>query len=90
VNVYQMYIANGCKVGFWLTRTTWVRTCARVVFVEDLNHDKAPYYGNPAVRADIHDSFTGELKDSSAIIPVPGTYKTWRLIEPPAWACGDE
>jgi hypothetical protein len=28
----------------------------------------------------------GKLKDRAAQLPVPGTYKTWRQIDPPAWA----
>jgi hypothetical protein len=28
----------------------------------------------------------GQLKDEAAQLPVPGTYKTWRKIDTPAWA----
>jgi hypothetical protein len=43
-----------------------------------------PYYGNPEVRADIY-TLNGVLHQANAIIPVPGTYKTWRQIESPKW-----
>jgi hypothetical protein len=31
-------------------------------------------------------SVDGRLKEELASMPVPGTYKTWRKIEPPLWA----
>jgi hypothetical protein len=84
-NVFQMYVANGQKPGFWLRRTTWGNSCAQVTSVGEFK-GPPPYYGNPAVHADIYDLRTGELKEIGAKIPVPGTYKTWRLIDPPDWA----
>lgn len=84
-NVFQMYVANGEQPGFWLQRTTWGNTCAQVTSVGELK-EPAPYYGNPLVHADIYDLRTGELKQKGTKIPVPGTYKTWRLIDPPDWA----
>lgn len=85
LNLFQMYVANNMRVGFWLHRTTWGNTCARVTFVGDFK-GQPPYYGNPAVLADIYDLGTGELKENNAKLPVPGTFKTWRQIDPPAWA----
>jgi hypothetical protein len=84
LNVFQMYIANGAKVGFWLRRTTWGSTCAQVTSVGEFK-GPPPHYGNPVVIADIYDLQTGELKQEGARIPVPGTYKTWRQIDPPTW-----
>ena len=84
-NVFQMYVANGEKPGFWLRRTTWGNTCARVTSVGELM-GPPPYYGNPAVLADIYDFRTGALKEKGAKIPAPGAYKTWRLIVPPEWS----
>lgn len=85
LNVFEMFVANGEQAGFWIRRTTWGNTCARVTFIGPLN-GPAPYYGNPVVLADIHDLQSGELIDRGATIPVPGTYKTWRQIGPPSWA----
>jgi hypothetical protein len=83
-NVFQMYVANGKQTGFWLRRTTWGNTCAQVVHVGKLS-EKPPYYGNPVVRADIYDLWSGKPQQLNVRLPCPGTYKTWRQIEPPSW-----
>ena len=83
-NVFEMYVANGMRPGFWLRRTTWGNTCARVVDVGAIK-GPAPYFGNPKVFADIYDLRTGDLKEARARIPAAGTYKTWRLIDAPSW-----
>lgn len=44
-----------------------------------------PYFGNPPVLADIY-TLDGKLKEELARLSVAGTYKTWRQIDPPAWA----
>jgi hypothetical protein len=85
LNIFQMYAANGEQLGFWLRRTTWGNTCACVTSVGEFK-GPPPYYGNPIVLADIYDLRTGELKEKDARLPVPGTYKTWRQIDPPGWA----
>jgi hypothetical protein len=85
LNVFQMYVANGERPGFWLRRTTWSNTCAKVTSVGELT-GPPPYFGNPKVFADIFDLQTGERKDIGAKIAAPGTYKIWRQIEPPKWA----
>ena len=83
-NVFEMYVANDKRAGFWLRRTTWGNTCARIVDVGELG-GAAPYFGSPKVYADIYDLRTGELKEARARIPAAGTYKTWRLIDAPSW-----
>jgi hypothetical protein len=85
MNVYEMYVEHGKMPGFWLRRTTWGNTCAKVTSVGELK-GRPPYYGNPEVRADIYDLYTGDMKEAEVVVPVPGTYKTWRLIQPPAWS----
>lgn len=82
-NVFEMYVANG-GAGFWVRRTTWGGTCARVVRVGEMTAP-APYFGNPSVLMDVY-SLCGQLKEQATQLPVPGTYKTWRQIEPPEWA----
>jgi len=84
-NIFEMFVANGERPGFWLRRTTWGNSCAQIVSVGAL---KGPplYYGNPEVRADIFDLETGAVKERSAQLPACGTYKTWRLIDAPPWA----
>jgi len=84
-NVFEMYAANHEQVGFWIRRTTWANTCAQVMSIGPFK-GPAPYFGNPSVLADVYDLRTGELKDKDARIAVPGTYKTWRRIDPPSWA----
>jgi hypothetical protein len=88
LNVFQMYEANARQPGFWIRRTTWANSCARIVEVGPLN-GPPPYYGNPKVFADIHDLTTGALIEARAKIPVPGTYKTWRRIDTPDWFLDD-
>lgn len=88
LNVFQMYEANARQPGFWIRRTTWGTSCARIVEVGPLK-GPPPYYGNPKVYADIHDLTTGALIEARAKIPVPGTYKTWRRIDAPDWFRGD-
>lgn len=82
-NVFEMFAAHGGP-GFWVRRTTWSGTCARVVRVGALTAP-GPYYGNPSVLMDVY-SLDGALKDAAAQLPVPGTYKTWRKIDAPDWA----
>lgn len=83
LNVFQMFVAHG-GAGFWVRRTTWGNSCARVVRVGALN-GPPPYYGNPSVIMDVY-GLDGTLKDAGAQLPVPGTYKTWRQIDAPDWA----
>lgn len=85
-NIFKMYVANGEQPGFWIRRTTWENTCAQVTSIGPFT-GPAPYFGNPIVLADVYDLETGKLRDKDVKIPVPGTYKTWRRIDAPIWAC---
>jgi hypothetical protein len=81
-NVFEMIVANGGP-GFWIRRTTWGGTLARII--GNGAFTKAPpYFGNPSVLMDVY-GLGGELKEGLAAVRVPGTYKTWRRIEPPRW-----
>ncbi len=82
LNVFEMFAAHG-GAGFWVHRTTWGNTCARVVRVGELT-GPAPYFGNPSVLMDVY-TLDGQIKDAAAEMPVPGTYKTWRMIDAPDW-----
>lgn len=83
-NVFQMYVASKDQPGgVWIRRTTWANLCARIKSVGPFK-GPAPYYGNPEVRADIY-TLNGDLHQTNVVIPVPGTYKTWRQIDTPAW-----
>lgn len=86
LNVFEMFVAHG-GAGFWVRRTTWGGTCARVVRVGALT-GPPPYFGNPSVIMDVY-GLDGTLRDAGAQLPVPGTYKTWRQIDAPEWATSE-
>lgn len=88
-NIFEMHVANGERAGFWIRRTTWRKMCARIVSVGELR-GPPPYYGNPAVHADVYDIEKGVLIERAAKLPSPGTYKTWRNIKSPDWAKDSE
>ncbi len=85
MNIYQMYVENGKRPGFWIGRTTWGNTIARVISVGPLK-GPAPYFGNPEVVARVYDIHTGAVKDERFVITTAGTYKTWFRAEAPEWA----
>ena len=87
VNLYEMYVANDMKVGFWLKRRTWGDLCARVTFVGEIEQHGS-WFGGASVRADIFHFISGKLKEADATLPAPGSPKTWQRIPPPplhAW-----
>ncbi|MBU2952262.1 hypothetical protein [Marinobacter sp. F3R08] len=85
MNIYQMYVEHWRQPGFWVRRTTWGNTIAKIISVGELS-GRAPYYGNPEVIAIVYDINTGEVKDEHFIIDTAGTYKTWRWVQPPEWS----
>jgi len=82
-NVYQMAQLHG-GAGFWMTRTTWDRTVARIVGIGEIV-GPPPYFGNPPVVMDVY-SKDGKLREELQQLSTAGTYKTWRLIDAPEWA----
>jgi hypothetical protein len=85
LNIYEMYVEHWKERGFWVRRTTWGNTIAKIKSVGELS-GRAPYYGNPEVVATIYDIHTGEIKEDDFIITTAGTYKTWRWVQPPKWS----
>ena len=83
MNVYEMIVENKGP-GFWVWRTTWGKTIARIVGNAPLE-GKPPYFNNPKVIIDVY-SLDGSLKGELSEMSAPGTYKTWRWIEAPEWA----
>lgn len=86
MNVYEMYKANKHQVGFWIVRETWGNTCAQVVSIKGAKAGKplpgrAPYYGNPVVKADFYDMRTGKCVSTKTEVSCPGTqaYRMARL-----------
>lgn len=82
-NVYQMAEIYGGP-GFWVTRTTWGHTVARIVGIGTMTR-LGPYFGSPPVLMDVY-SKDGKLRDGLDRLSTAGTYKTWRLIDRPEWA----
>ncbi|KQV82690.1 hypothetical protein [Rhizobium sp. Root1220] len=82
-NVFEMYKEAGGP-GFWIRRTTWGNTVARVVGAGAFTA-APPYFGNPSMLMDVY-GHDGAPKDVLAAVPAPGTYKTWRSVSPPDWA----
>ena len=52
-NIYQMYVANGNKAGFWVTRNSWSWQTALVTSIggrsEGALEGEAPYFKNQKV-----------------------------------------
>ncbi len=85
MNIYEMYVEHWKRPGFWIRRTTWGNTIAKIKHVGELS-GRSPYYGNPAVVAVVYDLSTGDVKDENFLIDTAGTYKTWRWVQPPSWS----
>jgi hypothetical protein len=83
-NVFSLFFANERKLGFWIRRWTWTNTCAQVVAIANFK-GPPPYYGNPAVTADIYDLTTGELRERVERLTCAGSYQ-WEMISAPVWA----
>lgn len=92
-NVFQMYMNNGWKAGFWIRRENWVNTVAFVKLVGGLETGvlpgEPPYFsqpgkGRPKVICDVFDATTGELMDENSEVSCPNTY-SYRVIECPSW-----
>jgi hypothetical protein len=86
MNVYEMYKANKHQLGFWIVRETWGNTCAQVVSIKGAKPGKglpgrAPYYGNPVVKADFYDLRTGKLINEQSEVSCPGT-QAYRMARP--------
>lgn len=71
-NIYQMYVANGNKAGFWVRRNSWSRQTALITSVggksEGPLEGAPPYFNNPKVKGQM--SGVGQEIDISC----PGTY----------------
>lgn len=88
-NVYDMYVGNGNRVGFWVIRHSWSAHVARVISIADCTsgklRGKPPYYSNPPVKMHLYSLLTGERKmeDGSYDIDLscPGTYRYNELYE---------
>lgn len=89
MNIYEMYVANGNKAGFWVVRDSWGQSFAKVLTVAGfpagpLSGDP-PYYAqgpkkkSPTVMARIY------YRDQKPVIEplrCPGTYAYRRIVSP--------
>lgn len=65
-----MYIANGCKFGFFIVRDSWGFTLAKIVRIDGVTDGemipgKAPYFGNPKVYAEFYK--TPNIRESEGV-----------------------
>ena len=90
MSVYQHYMANGMRAGFWIEHPNWEGEDVGV-FVKSVNGQaegalkgKPPYYGEGSV---IVDRFVkGELEKQDEDVCM--TSKQFRIVGPPAWWTG--
>ena len=94
LNVFDMYEANGNRVGFWIRRDTWGNTVARVISVAGAASGPLPKKegarypdGRPKVIAEFYDVRTWEQMNESEVSS-PGTfaYSLVPLASLPEWA----
>lgn len=97
LNVFEMYVANGNRAGFWVKRNSWGNTCALVKLVGGQESGEMPglppYFGvkgkgSPKVIVDVIDLWTGQLKDGDTLLSCPGTCG-YEQIAPPPWCRAD-
>lgn len=89
MNVFQMYVENGNRAGFWIRRNSWGNTAAFVLSVQGKREGDLegvpPYYGDPLVVADVYDLHRPLLKELHSVVRCPGTY-TYQRFAGPSWA----
>ena len=81
-NIFQMYVANGNKAGFYVRRDSWSTIYARVVTIDGRTEGplrgRPPYYGDPTVTMDVFYN-DGSRQKSNQMLSCPGTYTYTRL-----------
>ena len=91
-NVYEMYVANENRAGFFIRRITWGNTIARITTIggreEGALSGEPPYFGSDAVFAEFYNLDTGERLNESEV-SCPGTFTSYYQVgaaELPKWA----
>ena len=56
MNIYQIYLKNNLKIGFWVKKYTWENFIAKIISIDGVVEGekikgKHPYYNNPKVIA---------------------------------------
>ncbi|WP_145114263.1 hypothetical protein [Gimesia panareensis] len=76
-NVYEMYVDNGNKAGFFVRRDSWSSIYAKVISIEGKSEGPLTgtprYFGNPEVIVDIYKN-DGSLSKASDVLSCPGTF----------------
>ncbi len=95
LNIYQMYVQNGMRCGFWVQRNSWSTNVARVTSIngqfEGPLDGHPPYFKNQKVRGDIYESVTGEMtwrngnSGKNNELTSAGTFGYF-LIATPSWS----
>jgi hypothetical protein len=84
-NIYQMYVANGNRAGFYVRRANWTGTYARVVSVAGREsgplRGRPPYFGNPPVTMDVY-NLDGTVRARGQELLSPGN-RSYSLFVPP-------
>ncbi|WP_283744323.1 hypothetical protein [Sideroxydans sp. CL21] len=80
-NIYQMYVANGNKAGFWVQRNSWTWQTALIISIDGKSEGELdglpPYFGNPKVKGLIGG------RGKAVEISCPGTYGYKKIdVEP--------
>ena len=77
MNIYEMYISNNNKAGFYVVRNSWGATYAQIIKVQGKISGnlagKHPYYGNPTVLMNVYDFPSEKLKQKFQNVSCPGT-----------------
>jgi hypothetical protein len=94
LNIYQMYVQNGNRCGFWVKRDSWAANIARITSIagkfEGPLDGEAPYFKNPKVRGDVYLEDTGKMvwrsggSGANHDITAAGTFG-YKLVSAPSW-----
>jgi hypothetical protein len=64
INIYQMYVLNGNRCGFWVKRATWAADVARITSIDGRFagplSGEPPSFNYPKVKADVYHQLTGK------------------------------
>jgi hypothetical protein len=87
-NIYEIYVANGSRTGFWVHRKKWGSSIVKVISIDGadcgLLPGSAPYFDYPPVRIEAYNRFSGRLMRAGEIDGP--SVRQFRRIEAPEWA----
>ena len=77
-NLYQMYVQNGNKVGFYVIRNSWSNHYAKVIEIGGQTagelSGEPPYYDNPPAVGELYSLNTGRCIKKREALTCPGTF----------------